>query len=100
MLLRTSLRTFGRKRYDEMYMKRYELLDELITEWVERIGRNHFFHGEDGPDRADFQMYSYIERKIGYNWIRKVIEKNKDAELFYSWFNRMRGLIHSRPMMS
>ena len=80
-----------------MFMKRYEILDAVISEWVERVGRDHYFHGEEGPDRADFQMFAYLEKKIGYKWIRKVIEKNKDAELFYSWFNRMKTLIHAQP---
>ncbi len=67
----------------------------MIIEWMRRIGAENYFHGVDGPDRADFQMFSVLEKRLGYTWVKRVIDRNQEADPFYSWFYRMRTVINS-----
>ena len=68
-----NLKRFGKKRRDPIYINRFKLLDEVITEWVTRLGGKSF-HGDDrGPDRADLMMFSTIQRKLSYREIKNII---------------------------
>ena len=51
-------------------------MTEIIDQWVTRMGKGMYFHGEDGPDLADFKMFAACERRVGYNWVRDSINKS------------------------
>ena len=72
----TNIRLLGQKRKDDIYRNRYDKMTEIIDQWVTRMGKGRYFHGEDGPDLADFKMFAACERRVGYNWVRDSINKS------------------------
>ncbi|MDP6856790.1 MAG: glutathione S-transferase family protein [Candidatus Thalassarchaeaceae archaeon] len=77
----------ARKRAKNSGMKPQELWHHLLDEWINEVGNQPFFGGNE-PDIVDLAVFGYMKSIELHNKAFRLIQEHADG---MAWFNRMKN---------
>jgi len=77
----------ARKRTKNSGMKPQELWHHLLDEWINEVGNQPFFGGNE-PDIVDLAVFGYMKSIELHNKAFRLIQEHADG---MAWFNRMKN---------